>query len=94
MVMIALSSSLIGAVLGTHYKFLVLLPVAITGAALVAMVAVFKGLAIVAAITAIGVWVVCLQVGYMAGLLTRYCLEATGLAPQRSLHSTSTISHN
>lgn len=88
MVMIALSSSLIGAVLGTHYKVLVLLPVAIAGAALVAMVAVFKGLALVAAMTAIGIWVTCLQLGYIGGLLTRYCLEATGLMPQRSLHST------
>jgi hypothetical protein len=88
MVMIALSSSLIGAVLGTHYKVLILLPVAIIGAMLVAVVAVFKGLAIVSAMTAIGIWVVCLQFGYFGGLLTRFCLEATGLVPQRSLRST------
>ena len=87
MVMIALSSSLIGAVLGIQYKVLVLLPVAIAGATLVAMVAVFKGSAIVAAMTAIGVWVICLQFGYLGGLLTRYCLQATGLVPERSLHS-------
>jgi hypothetical protein len=87
MVMIALSSSLIGAVLGIQYKFPVLLPVAIFGAMLVVVVAAFKGSAIVSAMLAIGVWVACLQLGYLGGLLTRYCLEATGLVPQRSLHS-------
>lgn len=88
MVMIALSSSLIGAVLGTQYKVLILFPVALAGAALIALVAIFKGSAIAEAMTAIGIWVVCLQFGYFGGLLTRFCLEATGLVPQRSLHST------
>ena len=92
MVMIALSSSLIGAVLGVQYKVLVLFPVAIAGAMLVAMVAVFKGSTIAEAMMAIGAWVICLQFGYFGGLLTRFCLEATGLAPQRSLRST--ITHN
>jgi hypothetical protein len=88
MVMIALSSSLIGAALGIQYKVLALLPAAVIGATLVVVVAAFKGLAIVAALTAIGVWVLCLQLGYLGGLLTRYCLEATGLVLHRPLHST------
>ena len=43
MVMIALSSSLIGAVLGTQYKVPVLFPAAVVGAAIVAVVAAFIG---------------------------------------------------
>jgi hypothetical protein len=88
MVMIALCSSLIGAVLGTHYKVQVLFPACIGGIALVAAAAVLKGSAVSTAVIALGIWTICLQLGYLGGLLTRFCLEATGLAPQRSLHST------
>jgi hypothetical protein len=88
MVMIALCSSLIGAVLGTQHKVPVLFPFVGFGIAIIGAVAAIKGSPILAATTATGVWVICLQLGYLGGLLTRYCLEATGLAPHRSLHST------
>jgi hypothetical protein len=88
MVMIALCSSLIGAVLGTHYKVHVLFPAAVAGMALIAAVALLRGSTPSTTLFALGSWTVCLQLGYLGGLFTRYCLEAAGLAPQRSLHST------
>jgi hypothetical protein len=87
-VFIALCSSLIGAALGTQYRVPVLLPFAGMGFAIVSAVAVIKATPILTVMTALGVWVICLQFGYLGGLLTRFCLEATGLAPHRSLHST------
>lgn len=89
MVMIALCSSLIGATLGIQYKVQALLPVAFVGVALVAVVAALKGSEPSTAVIALGIWTICLQLGYVVGLLTRYCLEATGLAPPRALHSTA-----
>jgi hypothetical protein len=88
MVMIALCSSLIGATLGTRLKVLVLVPGLILGIVLVTAVAAVTGAAISAAIGAFVVWAVFLQLGYLGGLLTRFCLEAMGVVPQRSLPST------
>jgi hypothetical protein len=87
MVMIALYSSLVGAVLGTQWKVKVLFPAAGVGAAIIAVVAVWMDSPLVTTMSALGIWVFCLQFGYLMGLLTRYCLEAAGLAPQRSAHS-------
>jgi hypothetical protein len=89
MVMIALCSSLIGATLGTRFRVLVLFPAIAAGVALLTAAAILKGSTPSAAVTAVIVWTICLQLGYLGGLLTRVCLEATGLAPQRSLHSTN-----
>ena len=88
MVMIALCSSLIGATLAARFKVLVLIPAIAAGVALVIAAAILKGSTMSVAITATAVWMIFLQIGYLGGLLTRLCLEATGLAPQRSLHST------
>jgi hypothetical protein len=88
MVMIAICSLLIGAVLGTQYRVPVLYPATIFGVVLVAGIAVLKGSPVPTLMIALGTWAICLQLGYLGGLITRYCLEATGLAPQRSLHST------
>jgi hypothetical protein len=88
MVMIALCSSLIGAVLGTQYKVLVVFPATGIGVAVIVAVAALNGPTALATISALCAWVICMQLGYLGGLLTRYCLEATGLAPQRPLHST------
>jgi hypothetical protein len=88
MVMIALCSSLIGATLGTRLKVVVLVPAMILGFVLVTAVAAVTGAAVSAAIAAVVVWAIFLQLGYLGGLLTRFCLETTGLVSQRSLHST------
>ena len=88
MVMIALCSSLIGATLGTRLKVLVLVPALILGVVLVTAVAAVAGPAVSAAIGAVVVWALFHQLGYLGGLLTRFCLEAMGLVPHRSLSST------
>jgi hypothetical protein len=87
MVLIALCSALIGATLSTQYKVPALFPAAMMGVALVTAVAALKGSTVSATISALAIWTICLQLGYLGGLLTRYCLEATGLAPRRWLHS-------
>jgi hypothetical protein len=88
MVMIALCSSLIGATLGTRLTVWALVPALILGIVLVTAVAAVTGPAVSAAIGAVILWALFLQLGYLGGLLTRVCLEAVGLAPQRSLPST------
>ena len=89
MVMIALSSSLIGAVLGTRFKVLILFPTIAVGIALVAAIAALLGSALSTAIIAAVTLGVCLQVGYLGGLVTRICLTAARRPlPPRSLPST------
>jgi hypothetical protein len=88
MIMIALCSSLIGAVLGTRLKVYALFPGVMFGVALVAAVAAFKGAPISSAIGAAAVWTISLQLGYLCGLLTRLSLAASRLRPERSLRST------
>jgi hypothetical protein len=87
MVMIALCSSLIGATLGTRLKVVALVPALILGLVVTAVAAV-TGAAVSTAIGAFVVWAIFLQLGYMGGLLTRFCLEARGLVSPRSLPST------
>ena len=91
MVMIAICSSLIGAVLGTRLRVLVLLPVSAFGLALVVAVAAINGLSAASAITAASVLAVCLQLGYVGGLLTRLCLTMARTPTERPLHSTFTV---
>jgi hypothetical protein len=88
MLMIALCSSLIGATVGTRLKVFALVPVLILGMVLVTAVGAVTGAAASAAIGAAVVSTICLQLGYLSGLLTRFCLEAMGLVPERSLDST------
>lgn len=88
MVMIALCSSLIGAVLGTRYRVYALFPVIALGIVLVLIVALFKGPPALSAIGAAVVWTICLQLGYVGGLLTRVCLAASRLPLDRSIRST------
>jgi hypothetical protein len=89
MVMIALSSSLIGAVLGTRFRIHVLFPAAMLGLALVAIVAALERSAISTAIAAAIVHAVCLQLGYLGGLFTRFCMAAARAASHRSMRSTT-----
>ena len=88
MVMIALCSSLIGATLGTRLKVFALVPALIMGIVLVTAVGTVTGAAVSAAIGAAVIWTICLQLGYLGGLLTRFCLEAMGLVPEQHLNST------
>lgn len=72
MVMIALCSSLIGAVLGTRFRVQVLFPAAMLGFVIVASVAAFKGSVVSSAIVAAIVCVISLQTGFLGGLFGRY----------------------
>jgi hypothetical protein len=87
MVMIALCSSLIGAVLGTRLRVLVLFPVTLLGLALVTAVCAVNGSTITSGIGAAAVLAVCLQLGYLGGLLTRLSMTASRATPHRSLRS-------
>jgi ABC-type amino acid transport system permease subunit len=89
MVMIALCSFLVGAVLGTRLRVKALFPAMMLGLVLVVGVSVTRGSGLLAAISAIGVWVVALQFGYLGGLLTRFCLAASRQPLHRSLRSTT-----
>jgi hypothetical protein len=89
MVMIALCSSLIGTVLGTRFRIQVLFPAAMLGFVIVAAVAVFKGSAISSAIAAAIICVISLQIGYLAGLFTRFCMAASRVTSHRWLRSTA-----
>jgi hypothetical protein len=92
MVMIALCSSLVGAVMGTRFKVQVLFPAAMLGCVMVAAVAVFKGSAMSSTIAAAIVCVISLQIGYLGGLFTRFCMAASRGTFYRSLRSTATRS--
>jgi hypothetical protein len=89
MVMIALCSSLIGAVMGTRLRVQVLFPAATLGCGMIAAVAVLKGSTVSSAIVASVVCVISLQIGYLGGLLTRFYMAASRVASDRSLHSTT-----
>lgn len=89
MVMIALCSSLIGAVMGTRFKVQVLFPAAVLGIVMVAAAAAYKGSAMSSMIVAAVVCVTSLQLGYFAGLFTRFCMAASRIASHRSLRSTA-----
>ena len=89
MVMIALCSSLIGAVIGTRFKVQVLFPAAMLGCVMVAAVAVLKDSAVSSAIVAAIVCVISLQIGYLGGLFTRFCMAASRVTSHRSIRSTA-----
>jgi hypothetical protein len=92
MILTALCSSLIGATLGTRLRVFVLLPVTFVGVGLIALIASLNGSTLSSALGAIAVSSICLQLGYLGGLLTRYCMVAARLAPGPSLSSTVTRS--
>lgn len=89
MLMIALCSSLVGAVMGTRFKVQMLFPAVVLGIAMVAAVAAYKGSAVSSTIVAAVVCVTSLQLGYFAGLFTRFCMAASRVASHRSLPSTA-----
>jgi len=87
-VIIALCSWLIGAVLGTRFRVHALLPAALLGFVMLALVAVIKEVAISSMLAALAVHVVALQLGYMGGVFARFCITAARTPSHRSLHST------
>jgi len=91
MIMIALSSSLIGAVLGTRLRVFVLFPFILLGVLLVTIVSAFNGVSMWLTLGGAAMWAISLQLGYLGGLLTRVCLASMrGEPSRRSLHSTVT----
>jgi hypothetical protein len=77
MVLVAICSSLIGAVLGTRFKVLILYPAITVGITLVTAIAALRGSAMS---TAIGVAVtlgIFLQLGYLGGVVMHLCLTLT-----------------
>ena len=89
MVMIALCSSLIGAVLGTRFRVHVLFPAVVLGLVIVATVAVIKEASFSSALTALAIYAVALQFGYLGGLFVRFCMAAARTPSHRSLSSTT-----
>ncbi|HVX77234.1 MAG TPA: hypothetical protein VHB49_13980 [Bradyrhizobium sp.] len=88
MAMIALCSSLIGAVLGTRFRVQVLFPAIAFGLLIVAIMAVLKGSSVWSAITAEFVCAVSLQIGYLGGLLASACMTVARAPLRRPLRST------
>jgi hypothetical protein len=79
MVMVALCSALIGAILGTRFKVLILLPAIAVGIAFVIVVAVLRGSALPTAVGVAVTWGVFLQLGYLGGLMARLATAARPL---------------
>ena len=90
MVMIALFSLLVGAVLGTRFKIHVLLPVTLLGFALIAAGSVFQNFSVSSLIATALLQMVSLQFGYLGGLFTRYCLVAVRLSTPGNFRLPST----
>lgn len=88
MIMIALCSSLIGAVLGTRFRVQILFPAATVGCATIATVALLGGSAVSSAIVAAIICVISLQIGYLGGLFTRFYMAASRITSHRSMRST------
>jgi hypothetical protein len=87
MTLIALGSFLIGAVLGTRFRVQVLFPAAVIGLMVIAPVAALKGEVISAAVMMAVTYATALQLGYLGGLVIRYCMVVVRSASHRSLRS-------
>jgi hypothetical protein len=87
MVMIALYSSLVGAVLGTRFRVQVLFPAAAFGFVIVGVVAALKGSTMWSAITAEVICAVALQIGYLGGVLALACMTAARVPLRRAQRS-------
>jgi hypothetical protein len=89
MVMIALFSSLVGAVLGTRFKVQVLFPAIAFGFLIVTVIAMLEGLTVRSAIAADLICAVALQLGYLGGLITVACMTAARAPLRRPQRSTA-----
>lgn len=86
--MIAIFSSLVGAVLGIRCRVFVLIPSMILGTLILTLIGSLKDSTISWHLISAAVCAVSLQLGYVGGIVTRYCLAAARLRSQRALHST------
>ncbi|MBU6461121.1 MAG: hypothetical protein KGL35_28900 [Bradyrhizobium sp.] len=89
MVMIALCSSLVGAVLGMRFRIHALFPATVAGFMIVVIAAAAKGSPISSAIIAAIIFAAALQLGYLGGLFTRFCVAAARVVSRRTLRSTA-----
>ena len=88
MIMIALCSSLIGAVLGTRFRVQALFPAIAFGFLIVTLIAALKGSTVWSAIAADLICAVALQLGYLGGVLTLACMTAARAPLRRPQRST------
>jgi hypothetical protein len=88
MIMIALCSSLIGAVFGTRFRVQVLFPATAFGILIVAFMAALEGWSVWSAIRTELVSAVSLQIGYLGGLLVLACMTAARVPLRRPNRST------
>jgi hypothetical protein len=72
MLMVALITLMTGVVLGTRFRFLILLPATVLAVAAILAIGLPQGDAARSMIVAMLVAAICLQVGYVAGLSARY----------------------
>jgi hypothetical protein len=91
MLMIALSSSLIGAVFGTRFRVQMLFPAAMLGFVTVAAIAALKGSAVSSTVTAELVYAISLQIGYLGGLLTQVLMTVARVPSPRPLPSSTIV---
>jgi hypothetical protein len=87
MIMIALCSLLVGAVMGTRFRVQVLFPAAALACATVTIMGLLRGSSASSIVVAALVGVTTLQIGYLGGLLTRFYMAASRIASRRPLRS-------
>lgn len=86
MAMTALFAFLVGAVLGMRFRVQILIPTGILGIAAVLTTALLRG-SLSSALLVTITFAVALQLGYLGGLFTRFCMVIGRAARHRSLHS-------
>jgi hypothetical protein len=72
MLMVALTTLMAGVVLGTRFRFLILLPATAIAVAAILAIGLPRGDDAKSMIVAMLVAAICLQIGYVAGLSARY----------------------
>jgi hypothetical protein len=87
MVVVTLGGLLVGAVLGTRFRVLIVIPAAILGVIVITLVSAIESIAIASVVDAAIVYTISLQVGYLGGLFTRFLMVATRAAIYRSSRS-------
>jgi hypothetical protein len=86
MVLMAISGSLLGAVVGLRFKVLLLMPAILVGVLSIALVGITNGTAISTIVMNAIAWAFTLQFGYLGGLFSRFVMVAARmrLTPQSS----------
>jgi hypothetical protein len=87
MTMIAIGSTLLGAVLGLRFKVLILLPVSLIGLMSIALTKILHQTSVSGAILAGMLFVCLIQLGYLVGLFARYVLAGSRLRAPTAVRS-------